>query len=51
MEQVLTEQAPVIPLFFGAETNAHVVDLHGPVARQTPNSSGTFLRVHQWEWR
>jgi peptide/nickel transport system substrate-binding protein len=51
MEQVLTEEVPVIPLMFGAETNSHVGTLQGPVARQTPNSSGTFLHVHKWEWR
>jgi len=51
LEQILTEEVPVIPLFFSAETNAHVGALHGPVARQTPNSSGTFLYVHQWGWR
>jgi peptide/nickel transport system substrate-binding protein len=51
MEQILTEEAPVIPLFYSAETNAHVGALQGPVARQTPNSSGTFLHVHRWEWR
>jgi len=51
MDQILTEGVPVIPLFFGAETNAHVGALVGPVARQTPNSSGTFLYIHRWEWR
>jgi ABC-type oligopeptide transport system substrate-binding subunit len=51
LERILTEEAPVIPLFYSAETNAHVGVLQGPVARQTPNSSGTFLHVHRWEWR
>ena len=51
MDQILTEGVPVIPLFFSAETNAHVGALVGPVARQTPNSSGTFLYIHRWEWR
>jgi peptide/nickel transport system substrate-binding protein len=51
LEQILTEEVPVIPLFYSAETNAHVGALQGPVARQTPNSSGTFLYVHRWEWR
>ena len=51
MERVLTEELPIIPHFFGAEANAHVAGLHGPIARQTPNTSGTFLHVHTWEWR
>ena len=50
MEQILTTEVPVAPLFFSAETNAGVGGLRGPVARHTPNSSGTFLYVHQWEW-
>jgi ABC-type transport system substrate-binding protein len=51
LERVLTEELPVIPHYFGAEANAHVAGLRGPVARETPSTSGTFLYVHQWEWR
>jgi len=51
MERVITDEVPVIPHFFGAETNAHVGSLQGPVARQTPDTSGTFLYIHLWEWR
>jgi peptide/nickel transport system substrate-binding protein len=51
MERLLTEEVPVIPHFFGAEANAHVAGLQGPVARQTPSTSGTFLHAHRWEWR
>jgi ABC-type transport system substrate-binding protein len=51
MEDILTEDVPVIPLFYAAETNAHVGALEGPVVRQTPDTSGTFLQVHQWRWR
>jgi ABC-type transport system substrate-binding protein len=51
MERVMTTDVPVIPHFFGAETNAHVGALQGPVARHTPGTSGTFLHVHTWEWR
>jgi ABC-type transport system substrate-binding protein len=51
MERLLTEEVPVIPHFFNAETNAHVATLQGPLSRQTPDSSGTFIRVHEWAWR
>ncbi len=51
MERVLTEEVPVIPHYFGAEVNAHVAGLQGPVARQAPTTSGAFLYVHAWEWR
>jgi len=51
MERVLTEDLPVIPHFFAAEANAHVAALQGPVARQTPSTSGTFPHSHRWEWR
>jgi ABC-type transport system substrate-binding protein len=51
MEQMLTEQVPVSPLLFSVETNAQLGALRGPVARQTPNRSGTFLHVPRWEWR
>jgi hypothetical protein len=37
--------------FQTAETNSHVGALQGPIARQTANTSGTFLGVHRWEWR
>ena len=51
MEDILTEEVPVIPLFYSAETNAHVGALEGPVVRRTADTSGTFLNVHQWRWR
>jgi peptide/nickel transport system substrate-binding protein len=51
LERLLTEELPVIPHYFGAEANAHVATLQGPLARQTPSTSGTFLNVHQWQWR
>ncbi len=51
MERVLTEEVPVIPHYFGAEVNAHVAGLQGPVARQAPTTSGAFLYVHTWEWK
>jgi peptide/nickel transport system substrate-binding protein len=51
LERVLTEELPVIPHFFGAEANAHVASLSGPIARETPSTSGTFLYVHRWEWK
>ena len=51
LERVLTDELPVIPHFFGAEANAHVGSLQGPIARQTPSTSGTFLYVNRWEWR
>jgi peptide/nickel transport system substrate-binding protein len=51
MERVLTEEMPVIPLMYNAETNAAVGSLDGPIARHTPNTSGAFLNVHQWQWR
>jgi peptide/nickel transport system substrate-binding protein len=51
LERVLTDDVPVIPLFYNAETNAHVGALQGPVVRRTPDTSGTFLRVHEWSWR
>jgi peptide/nickel transport system substrate-binding protein len=51
MERLVTDEVPVIPHFFGAEANALVAGLQGPVARQTPNTSGTFLHAHVWEWR
>jgi peptide/nickel transport system substrate-binding protein len=51
MEKLLTEEVPVIPHFFQAETNAFVANLQGPIARQVPDTSGTFLYVHTWEWR
>jgi peptide/nickel transport system substrate-binding protein len=51
MEKILTEEVPVIPHYFGAEVNAHVGALKGPIARQAPVTSGAFLYVHQWEWQ
>ncbi len=51
MERVLTEEVPVIPHYFGAEVNAHVGSLQGPVPRQAPTTSGAFLYVHTWDWR
>lgn len=51
MEKILTEELPVIPHNFGAETNGVVGSLRGPIARETPNTSGTFLDIHKWEWR
>jgi peptide/nickel transport system substrate-binding protein len=51
MERVLTEEVPVIPHYFGAEANAHVGSLQGPVARLAPTTSGAFLYVHTWAWR
>jgi hypothetical protein len=51
MERILTEEVPVIPHFFGAETNAHVAALQGPSAREVPDSGGPFSFVHRWEWR
>jgi peptide/nickel transport system substrate-binding protein len=51
LERILTEEVPVIPLFLNAETNAHVGALEGPVARHIPDSAGTFLHVHRWQWR
>jgi peptide/nickel transport system substrate-binding protein len=51
MEKILTEELPVIPHLYGAETNAHVAGLQGPIARHTPNTSGAFLWMHTWEWK
>jgi ABC-type transport system substrate-binding protein len=51
MEKILTEEVPVVFHYFGAEVNAHVAGLQGPVARPAPNTSGAFLYVHTWEWR
>lgn len=51
LERILTEEVPVIPHLYGVETNAHVSALQGPIARQTPNTSGAFLWMHTWEWR
>jgi ABC-type transport system substrate-binding protein len=51
MERVMSEEVPVVFHYFGAEVNAHVGGLQGPVARPAPNTSGAFLYVHQWEWR
>jgi peptide/nickel transport system substrate-binding protein len=50
MERLITDEVPVIPHYFGAEVNAHVGNLKGPVARLAPQSSGTFLYVHSWAW-
>jgi peptide/nickel transport system substrate-binding protein len=57
MEEVVAPDARTLlirwrqPYPDAAESNAHVGALQGPVERQTPNSSGTFLHVHRWEWR
>jgi len=51
IEKLLTEEVPVIPHFFNAEVNAQVAALKGPIARQAPDTSGTFLYVHTWEWQ
>lgn len=50
MQRLLTEELPVIPHFFGVETNPHMSALKGPVARQAPGGSSTFFNAHQWEW-
>jgi peptide/nickel transport system substrate-binding protein len=50
MERILTSELPVIPHFFGVETNPYTSALKGPIARQTPNATSTFLYVHQWQW-
>jgi peptide/nickel transport system substrate-binding protein len=51
MNRLLTEEVPVIPHYFGAEVNAHVAGVKGPIARQAPTTSGAFLYVHTWEWQ
>lgn len=50
MEKLLTEQLPVIPHFFGVESNPVSDQLKGPIARQTPNSASAFINVHEWNW-
>lgn len=51
MERVFTEDLPGIPHFFAAVVPAHVGELQGPVARQTPEAGFGFLKAHTWEWR
>jgi peptide/nickel transport system substrate-binding protein len=51
MEQLLNEDAAVIPHMFNAYVVPHVAALRGPVARHTPLSGETFLHVHTWEWK
>jgi peptide/nickel transport system substrate-binding protein len=51
MNRILSEEVPVIPHYFGAEVNAHVASVSGPIARQAPTTSGAFLNVHAWEWK
>jgi peptide/nickel transport system substrate-binding protein len=51
IERLLTEEVPVIPHFFNAEVNAHPAILAGPISRHTPDTSGTFIGIHTWEWR
>ncbi len=49
LERILTEEVPVIPHFFGVETTPVASSLQGPVARETPNTSGAFLYAWKWE--
>jgi hypothetical protein len=51
LERIISEQVPIVPHFFDVQVDPHVAALEGPVARQTPDSAGPFLYVHEWKWR
>jgi peptide/nickel transport system substrate-binding protein len=50
MEQVLSEEVPVIPNLFTPVAIAHVPALKGPTIRSTPEAGWGTLLIHTWEW-
>lgn len=51
MERLFTEALPAVPHWFNPSVTAHVGNLAGPVARQTPDSPTAIFHIHKWEWR
>lgn len=50
LNRILTEELPWIPYWYQPIVTAHLAAVKGPVARQTQDSAGGILRIHEWEW-
>ncbi|HEY3115681.1 MAG TPA: ABC transporter substrate-binding protein [Chloroflexota bacterium] len=51
MARVVSEDLPLLPIYFNVRVTAYGADLQGPLLGTTPTSGSDSWNVYQWEWR
>ena len=51
MGRVVSEDLPLLPIYFNVRVTAYEADLRGPLLGTTPTSGSDSWNVYQWEWR
>lgn len=51
MGRVVSEDLPLLPIYFNVRVTAYVAELQGPLLGTTPTSGSDSWNIYQWEWK